>query len=233
MIGMSRPRQFILGADVFYCSEHFDAVLATAYLFLSAPGTRRSISSSGPGCGTSAKGAGVSSDISSSTGEHSISANSHSPSMRCRARLTSDELDVDKASFVGCNMNIVGGTRIREHVSSTVEAKIRLTGDAAGNNLGNDYNDVGNSSGAPETTNSKSSSLGTGRSADIDKHNDRCVFLTAYHERSARRSLRPLLRKWGLKARVLHDAPSRVLPRSLWESGKYDSVALLEIILAV
>lgn len=58
-----------------------------------------------------------------------------------------------------------------------------------------------------------------------------CVFLTAYHERSARRSLRPLLRKWGMTARVLRDAPRRVLPSALWESGRYDSVALLEITL--
>ncbi|CAM9965387.1 unnamed protein product [Sphacelaria rigidula] len=58
---------------------------------------------------------------------------------------------------------------------------------------------------------------------------DDCVFLTAYHERSARRSLRPLLKKWGLVARVLPGAPRNVLPHSAWETGKYDSVAILEI----
>ena len=57
----------------------------------------------------------------------------------------------------------------------------------------------------------------------------RSVFLTAYHERSARRSLRPLLRKWDMVARVLPDGPRSVLPDDLWEDGRYDSVALIEI----
>ncbi|CAN0401607.1 unnamed protein product [Ectocarpus fasciculatus] len=34
-----------------------------------------------------------------------------------------------------------------------------------------------------------------------------------------------------MQARVLRDVPQRVLPPALWESGRYDSVALLEITL--
>lgn len=55
------------------------------------------------------------------------------------------------------------------------------------------------------------------------------IFLTAYHDRSEKRTIRPLLRKWGLSARLLSNAAREVLPRELWESGRYDSVALIEI----
>lgn len=71
------------------------------------------------------------------------------------------------------------------------------------------------------------------RARDGGRPNDskQNVFLTTYHERSARRSLRPLLRKWGMEARVLRDAPRRVLPDDLWEDGRFDSIALIEIAL--
>lgn len=73
----------------------------------------------------------------------------------------------------------------------------------------------------------RSRARGGGRPNDPTQN----VFLTAYHERSARRSLRPLLRKWGMEARVLRDAPRRVLPDDLWEDGRFDSIALIEIAL--
>lgn len=71
------------------------------------------------------------------------------------------------------------------------------------------------------------------RARDGERPNDykKNVFLTAYHERSARRSLRPLLRQWGMEARVLQDAPRRVLPKDLWEDGRFGSIALIEITL--
>lgn len=204
--------QFILGADVFYSSEHFDAVLATAYLFLSTAAqmppsefceTPHDAAFSGEGVsGTrssflqGARGQpndGVRSSIGSG---HDSGTNTNKASVNCG----------DKGTSSMDNMTLVGN------------------GDAG------TPSSVGNSgvfSGART-----SSSTGVAIGCNSGSSNDQCVFLTAYHERSARRSLRPLLRKWGLAARVLPDAPSRVLPCSLWEDGKYDSVALLEIRLA-
>ena len=149
--------QVVLGADVFYSSEHFDSVLATVYLLLSPPSVVT----------PSFNGGGSSSSSSSGVGS-------------------------------GCG------------------------GSDSGGNGAVDVGDGGGGVGSGDSGGGGSGSGSSGRKP---------VFLTAYHERSARRSLRPLLKKWGMRAEVLHGMPQQVLPAALWESGRYDSVALLEITL--
>ncbi|CAM9998266.1 unnamed protein product [Scytosiphon promiscuus] len=154
--------QVVLGADVFYSSEHFDSVLATVFLLLSAssPATPPAKGDGGDGSGD---------------GDRCLDAG---------IEATHDSVvDSGVARTVPCSSNLAHGT----------EAAADL--------------------GSPISKTSKR------------------VFLTAYQERSARRSLRPLLHKWGMEARVIHGAPQRVVPPDLWETGRYDSVALLEITL--
>lgn len=179
--------QVVLGADVFYSSEHFDSVLATAFMLLSP---NPSASGAGGGGGGGCDGAGVDAGTSS-----------------------------DAACPMPCGVGD-GTAGATTGIFSSQDADTAAAASAAGS----------------ESTAAVSASFADGTATISSSYGspfirDRGVFLTAYHERSARRSLRPLLRKWGMEARVLHDAPRQVLPPALWDSGRYDSVALLQITL--
>lgn len=178
----------VLGADVFYSSEHFDSVLATAYMLLSASSAASAAqnASGGGGRGVESAGTPTAADVTSSFVPRGVDDGSYAAAAADHATTPSV---TTPASAAG------GATPARTSVPSA---------------------------GPTDVT---TASLGS----PFDK--SKCVFLTAYQERSARRSLRPLLRKWGMRARVLHNAPQQVLPPALWESGRYDSVALLEITL--
>lgn len=165
---------------MFYSSEHFDSVLATAFMLLSAS-SAVPFASGGGGGGCESAGIPTAADTTSSALPHGVGHG--------------------KISAAG----------VADHATSPTVAEPASARTSASSAIPTDV---------PDTKN-------LGNPFDRTK----CVFLTAYQERSARRSLRPLLRKWGMQARVLHDAPQQVLPPALWESGRYDSIALLEITL--
>lgn len=180
---------------MFYSSDHFDSVLATAFMLLSAV----SRPSGGRGCG----GAGVDAD----------SAANAASSVSC--------------TTVGKGTASAGGLSARNAYAPVVVAAGVVASTADSKSAAAAITPPGLSLGPTDVADSIAASSSYGSPFSRDKS----VFLTAYHERSARRSLRPLLRKWGMEATVLHDAPRQVLPPILWESGRYDSVALLEITL--
>lgn len=184
--------QVVLGADVFYSSEHFDSVLATAFMLLSAVPCASGVGGGG-GCGGAGVGVNVTTDAAGS--------------MPCGV--------IDGAAGAG-----------EEGVFLANNAAAASTADSAAAVTTPPASSSKQTTGVADNT-AATSSNSCGSPFSVSKS----VFLTAYHERSARRSLRPLLRKWGMEARVLHDVPRRVLPPALWESGRYDSVALIEITL--
>lgn len=190
------PIQVVLGADVFYSSEHFDSVLATAFMLLSAAPC-----SSG-GVGGSCNGAAVDVDVTGAASFTPSGVGSGTADPACSS--VSSPKDADAAAVASASAAESESTT--SFATTPPNSSLGPTTDVGGNN-------------------STSSVYGSPFSRS------KGVFLTAYHERSARRSLRPLLKKWGMEARVLHEAPRKVIPPPLWESGRYDSVALLEITL--
>lgn len=196
--GTCHPK-VVLGADVFYSSEHFDSVLATAFMLLSAT----PCSSRGGD-----QGAGV--DVDSATDVAS--------SMRCGV---GNGTDASAGISSAKDAAAAAAAASAEPLASTTDRESPPTAACTP------------PASSLEPTPDVADNTAAIRSSIYGRPFSRSkgVFLTAYHERSARRSLRPLLRKWGMKARVLHEAPRKVLPPALWESGRYDSVALLEITL--
>ena len=201
-------KKVVLGADVFYSSEHFDSVLATAFMLLSATppcpsgvcggvdvDTGTDAASSVPcGVGNGSAGAGAGAGVFSAKSADAAAA-AAAAAVRPAAEAGASTADREVTAAAAAALN------------SPRNPSLKPTTEGA------------DGCGATRSIYGTPFSSGKG------------VFLTAYHERSARRSLRPLLRKWGMAARVLHGAPRKVLPPSLWESGRYDSVALLEITL--
>ncbi|CAN0120259.1 unnamed protein product [Ectocarpus sp. 8 AP-2014] len=303
-LARERRPQVVLGADVFYSSEHFNDVLATAFMLLSGSSSMTP-AAGGVGC-TSGDGDGATTPPPPGVAEIS-SAATDAPafSMACSAAgggvvigdrngtntappsvaagIPSAATDVSSSSMTSA---AGGGGGVIGDVECTTTAPLASTtgtssavthapsssmtcADGGVDGANGDVDDIttapppnsatGTSSAAaptaPETTPrgrdtaeggaaSLAGTIGSERQRTSSAEpadttptfgspfsRSRGVFLTAYQERSARRSIRPLLRKWGMQARVLRDAPQRVLPPALWESGRYDSVALLEITL--
>ncbi|CAM9466224.1 unnamed protein product, partial [Hapterophycus canaliculatus] len=215
--------QVVLGADVFYSSEHFDSVLATVFLLLSAsPAATSGAASDGGGGGG---------------GDRCLDA---------RARISNASFAASSpASLSRGDGDVAAGNRHAEPPAATAVAVASASGaDHAGTAIALattaraavDPSPAAATRTAPDSSTSSSEPTGASTAAVADlgspiSTTSKRVFLTAYQERSARRSLRPLLQKWGMEARVIHGAPQRVVPPALWESGRYDSVALLEITL--
>ncbi|CAB1106204.1 unnamed protein product [Ectocarpus sp. CCAP 1310/34] len=303
-LARERRPQVVLGADVFYSSEHFNDVLATAFMLLSGSSSTTPAAGGG-GCAsgdcdgaTTPPPSGVAEISSAATDapafsaacsaaddvvviEHRNSTNTPPPSVA--AGINSAATDASSSSMTpaaGGGGGVIGDvddtataplastTGTSSAVTDAPSSSMTCT-DGVGDCANGDVDDTttaplpnsatGTSSAAaptaPETTPRGPDTAGSGpaslagavgsewqrtssaKQADSTPtfgspfSRSRGVFLTAYQERSARRSIRPLLRKWGMQARVLHDVPQRVLPPALWESGRYDSVALLEITL--
>lgn len=194
----------VLGADVFYSSEHFDSVLATAYMLLSATSSaavqQQQHASGGGGGGCE------------SAGIPTVAAAAPDATSSPVLRGIGDGI---------CAAAAGGGAGVADHAPTPTSTATTPASAAVG------ATESTSAEASPGSTGGVADATGLGSPFDRTK----CVFLTAYQERSARRSLRPLLNKWGMRARVLHNAPQQVLPPALWESGRYDSVALLEITL--
>ncbi|CAM9543907.1 unnamed protein product [Ectocarpus sp. 12 AP-2014] len=301
-LARERRPQVVLGADVFYSSEHFNDVLATAFMLLSGsslmtPAAGRGGCAGGDGDGaTTPPPPGVAEISSAATDAPAFSAassaagggvvighrngtNTAPPSVA--AGINSAATDASSSSMTsaaGGGGGVIGDvddtatallastTGTSSSVTDAPSSSMTYT-DRVGDYANGDVDDTttapppnsatGTSSAAaptaPEATprgpdtacggpaslagtvGSERQRTSSAKPADSTPtfgspfSRSRGVFLTAYQERSARRSIRPLLRKWGMQARVLHDVPQRVLPPALWESGRYDSVALLEI----
>lgn len=211
---------------MFYSSEHFDSVLATVFLFLSsaAQTSLPSVSSSNSIlelCETHVH------DLASNKGADSGTHSSFVEKARGQQPNDDDVCSSNNSSSESHGSNNRAGVNNNTVI---VTAVVGTDGGGTSSRVENNNSFAAGSysSGAGVAVSRNNS----GCCSSSSSSNDQCVFLTAYHERSARRSLRPLLRKWGLAARVLPAGPSRVLPCYLWEGGKYDSVALLEIRLA-
>lgn len=238
---------------MFYSSEHFDSVLATVYMFLSASATPRASLPSTVGDDAGNSFAAMSTGVSKAAAAGTSGGAASGPcTTSCAASRCGDDVDgSDTAAAVtrgGATLGSIATSRPASGdgddacgpstTSNTARGSIRSIDDVADFHRGVANNAVVTHAATTRARNTAAVTAAAGNcSTNVVNNDDDCssnkkpVFLTAYHERSARRSLRPLLRKWGMAARVLHDLPREVLPCDLWESGVYDSVALLEITL--